>query len=120
MASPKRLTLEKWGLPPPPVETLMASLPYLSDTRLISVQISVRASSQLMRSQLFVPRSPTRFMGYLLRMGLYSAWMPDRPLAHTPPWLMGLSGLPSILTTRPSRTCAKTAHDAMQARQEVL
>ncbi len=46
-----------------------------------------------MRSQLFVPRSPTRFMGYLLRMGLYSAWMPERPLAHTPPWLMGAFGI---------------------------
>ena len=77
------------------------------------------ASSQVMRSKLLVPRSPTRRMGYLLRQGLYSAWMADRPLGHTPPRLMGLSGLPSMRTTRPSRTVAMMAHEQMHAWQLV-
>ena len=72
-----------------------------------------------MRSKLFVPRSPTRFMGYLLRQGLYSAWMPERPFAHRPPRLMGLSGLPSSRMTRPSRTVAMTAQLQMHAWHEV-
>lgn len=69
MASPKRFTFEKCGFPPPPVDTEMASEPYLSDTSLILVATSVSASAQEMRSHWLVPRSPTRRMGYLLRLG---------------------------------------------------
>ena len=77
------------------------------------------ASFQLMRSHWFVPRSPTRFMGYFMRLGLYSAWMPARPLAHTRPLDIGSMGSPSIFTTRPPRTWAITPQLEMQARQDV-
>lgn len=120
MASPKRFTLLKCGLPPPPVDTATHSEPYFSSISMSFVAISVMASSQVMRSHWFWPRSPTRRMGYLLRLGWYSAWMPAMPFAHRPPWLMGLSGLPSILMTRPFFTCASTAQLAMQARQAVF
>ena len=69
MASPKRFTFEKCGLPPPPVETMMDSAPYLSVHSFTCVATSVRASSQEMRSHSFDPRSPTRRIGYLLRFG---------------------------------------------------
>ena len=120
MASPKRFTLLKCGLPPPPVDTATHSEPYFSSISMSFVAISVMASSQVMRSHWFWPRSPTRRMGYLLRLGWYSAWMPAMPFAHRPPWLIGLSGLPSILMTRPFFTCASTAQLAMQARQAVF
>ena len=70
MASPKRFTFEKCGFPPPPVETEMASEPYLSDTSSISVATSVSASSHEMRSHWFASAlAHSRRMGYLLRFG---------------------------------------------------
>ena len=98
----------------------MHSEPYLSENSLIFVATSVMASSQEMRSQSLPPRAPTRRMGYLLRLGWYSAWMPAMPLAQMPPRLMGLSGFPSSLMTRPSFTWASTAQLAMHARHDVL
>ena len=73
-----------------------------------------------MRSHSLEPRSPMRFMGYLMRLGLYSAWMPARPFAQAAPLFMGSSGSPSSLTTLPSRTCAIMPQLLRQARQMVL
>ena len=61
------------GLPPPPVEQKTVSAPYFSRVSISLVAMVVRASSQEMRFHLPLPRSPTRCMGYLLRLGWYRA-----------------------------------------------
>jgi len=53
MASPKRFTLLKCGLPPPPVDTATHSEPYFSSISMSFSAISVMASSQVMRSHWF-------------------------------------------------------------------
>ena len=77
------------------------------------------ASSQLMRSHWLPGLAPTRFMGYLLRLGWYSAWMPDRPFGHMRPFDIGSMESPLSLMTRPLLTVAMTPQFAMQARQDV-
>ena len=71
-----------------------------------------------MRSHWLVPRSPTRFMGYFMRLGLYRACTAAKPLAQMRPFDMGSMGSPSTLITRPSFTCTSTPQLEMQARQD--
>ena len=60
---------EEYPLPPPPVEQRRPSRPVLSFMSMSASAMVSMASSQLMRSHWLPPRSPTRFMGYLLRLG---------------------------------------------------
>ena len=84
------------------------------------VAASSMASSQLMTSHLFSPRSPARRSGCSTRRGLYMVFSWFRPLMHSEPRLTGASGSPSSLTTTPSFKYAMAGHIWMQPWHEVF
>lgn len=65
----KRGGLKNCGLPPPPVVHRRPCLPVLSRMSIMCWATVFAASSQLMRSHWLPGLAPTRFMGYLLRLG---------------------------------------------------
>ena len=86
----------------------------------ICVAASSTASSQLMTSHLFSPRSPARRSGCSTRRGLYMVCSWLRPLMHRLPRLTGASGSPSSFTTTPSFRYAIAGHIWMQPWQDVF
>src|ERR1051326_9470561 len=72
-------------------------------------------SSDVCSSDLLAARA----IGSVTRSGLYNPWSAACPRAHKRPWLMGDSGLPSSLITRPSRTLACSPHPAAHSRHVV-
>ena len=84
------------------------------------VAASSTASSQLMTSHLFSPRSPARLSGCSTRRGLYMVCSWLSPLMQRLPRLTGASGSPSSLTTTPSFRYATAGHIWMQPWQDVF
>ena len=69
-----------------------------------------------MRSHLFSPRSPARFMGYRMRSGWNSTCLKARQRGHSAPRLYGSSGSPSHLMKRPvsGSEYTRTPHPSWQ------
>ena len=98
---------------PVPCPVMMASGPYSSLMRRHSDAMVSMASSQVMRSHLPEPRSPTRFMGYRMRFST-SSWISrcDIPVAQIAPRDFGLSGSPSIFRILSPSAVTMTPHRA--------
>ena len=73
------------------------------------------ASSQLMRSHLFSPRSPTRFTGHFRRssVSLHASGR-LRQRMHSLPRLYGWFGSPSTRSSLPSFTYSSKPHESWQ------